>query len=763
VRAATAASDERSFLSYAKLHGDAVTASERQYAAHADHLVRRQQWMREQISKIAWDPRVTTIADKVDALLAKMNVQCERFITVGNAEGPNGEQLTVDVRVFPWINKAIFRQACEAQYKAAIRYVTWRRVQAWAAWMERPSLLQDFLTYEQTWQPGASWYNGQARIAGYQIWRDLALEGMRAADRAADTALTAVLARESEALGAVRASHGELSAHLARINGLQAEGLGTLYDLYDRLHGTRVDVADAERAQWATRKRELAALLEVPRLQTITVTATASGTVTRIDVEATGTHANGVYEYLFRDARGGDVGLVPADSMASWGPSNRMTRYFHATASGVSRPPSGVGSAPGGVGGLSRTMMAGARGGAGFTGVSRVAYSQPAPWLGMPVAPGTVVSRAIPDESAPGVPFVELPELGVTVDGMGQAAAWTTDRTRVKVRWSAADVESGVQRYEVAVYRKGASGLELVRDWESMGGRSGADVALPAVPSGERLVLAVRAVNGGGLTSAAGWSPEIRVDAAPPRWPTGTTIVAGRGIAMVAGGTSAFTPTGGTTIGNVNEACPFTANLPWTTPTGPGVDPRVYFTFGAATDEGSGVERYRYRIDTVTSVGNTAAWPSVVASVGRIDGAQGVGLRYGVPYYITIVPVDYAGSAGQPLVYGPFVFVDQTPPESSNHCAWQDAQGLVWLGMYQPAWDLETPVVGYQYRVVRTDGTIVRDWPADGSLDWTTAPRTAAAQLDVPAMASGKFYVDVRARNGHGRWTDVVRTEAWAP
>jgi hypothetical protein len=107
------------------------------------------------------------------------------------------------------------------------------------------------------------------------------------------------------------------------------------------------------------------------------------------------------------------------------------------------------------------------------------------------------------------------------------------------------------------------------------------------------------------------------------------------------------------------------------------------------------------------------------------------------------------------VTFGPFALPDPTAPTWPSVCAAVGAPGYLSAHVATPASDLETGILGYQYRVI--DGTtVLRDWPSD-STDWSRlASGETAPTAQLPLVEGHAYTMEIRALNGHRQAGRVV-------
>lgn len=768
MRAVTTGADEASLLSYARLHAEAVSAAERQYAAQADHLLRKQDWMRARLAEQG--PPVFE-EDKLKAAPVTA--------LAGPAPATSLSQIS---QVYALVNHYTAMRSIILNKTKALRAESFNRLRALIIYREalldywlgtNGAQLAAFVALE----PGdstAPFYDEMADSTGMWIWYHLARAGMEDANREADGALAGLVNTSAERLGGIRGKHAALSASLDRLYQSQAALTGVLHDVYDQYLLWRTEAAGdsagmvgPDLSPFLARKAELAQELTVPRLTGVQVSSLNAGYRATQTFQWTGTHPLGTYEFLFRDAAQAEVGLGTA--LYSNGPAGSLTGHRFLPQRGWTEP--------------GRSLEVGVRGGAGFVGLGRADYAVTFQEQGGGTG-SSMTYVALTDVTPPSTPVVEFAGSPARPVGNGSFEAWTSRGDEVTVRWSAGDPESGIAEY---LYAVGATpGDTTIRGWRTAGGRPEIrlDVSVSALTP---IFVSVRARNGQNLWGGVGVSPGLRLDPSPPAFPAGAAIAAG---AMADGSASpvrtvtlaacpvpepAFpaaressftdrtTSTSDTWDGTLSRGTLDPAlGTKSSTTSGPAprVTPRRSFTWPAAGDSESGLFAYYWRVDTIPATAFTeTGWTAAPGTQTAIT-VTGDPLDYQRPFHLSLVAVNYAGLATVPLSFGPFEIPDPTRPSNPAFCAGlgSSADRLV-LQVTAAARDPETRVRGYRYRV-RTATETVRSWGAD-SLDWTELVPDVAVATDPVTLTDGRSYlVDVQAMNGHGQYGDTVTSGA---
>jgi hypothetical protein len=746
LRAATTGTGDSSLPAFAGQYAGVASLAERQFAAQADLLLLRQDWLRAKLRQLY--ARDTTETRWVHA----------KSLAVVAVAAPGRQQDSINA----WVRIG------DLAKNRMLALVTFSGVQSL-----RTQFTADSLAAARQ-QGFAARLNAMTVLAdqlGRQLWYDIARAGMEAANAAVDTAVPALQTAASTRLGAIRDAHGQVSQSLAGLYAAQASATGALYDLYDRYlfwrtgatgapgvsaAGAVSSAATPTAAQLADttllrqRKSALYQDLTVPRVNSVQVTAVSSDAYSaQLQFSWSAWHPSGTYEYQYRDVDGANQALGGA--FYSNGTASTLAgSRFTADASQETT--------------VNRTFQVGVRGGAGFTGFGRTNYAvtfharAPFKSAGRGSEPVVTGGGLAPDSTPPSRPVITFPGRTVRTGPSGQAEVWASDPDQIAAAWSAGDPESGVAEYEYALWStpQGA----VVRPFVSAGGRTDITLDRLSLAGGQTLYLAVRAKNPLGVTSPVGVSAAIRYDATAPAFAAASAIQAAPLAATRATGALAVS-IGGTTI-------PVVAACPAPVPAGarPGAtgssaeSPAAAFSVPSAADAESGVESYWYKVAAAPAATFDGTGWTRVPTMPTLTLA-GTPLTYTGAFYLSVAPMNFAGVAGTPVAFGPFRMGDPTPPTDPQFCAAlagsNDRFTVQFTGWSD---DPETGVQGYRYRIRSATGTAARNWPTSG-VDWspdnaagTLGPTRTTAAL---SLVSGQtYYVDVRPVNGGGNVGAVI-------
>ncbi|MEN6416428.1 MAG: PQQ-binding-like beta-propeller repeat protein [Armatimonadota bacterium] len=288
----------------------------------------------------------------------------------------------------------------------------------------------------------------------------------------------------------------------------------------------------------------------------------------------------------------------------------------------------------------------------------------------------------------------------VTVTDYGE---YTSDNTQLVVTLKCEDAESGIVSYECAVGTT-SGGTDIV-DWYDAGIGPEVTIADLALEDGVVYYVSARATNGAGLTGSIGSSDGIKVDASGPTqltvWDDGKY-------------TSSQTTLSGT----------------W-----------------SAVDPESGIAGYRYCIGTSAGSNDTADWLDAGSATQATR--TGLSLTHGATYYITVIATNGAGGDSNPA-NSDGILVDITAPsvpivaDNGQYWGFKTSLYASWASS-----DGESGVVEYEMSVGTTPGEAdIADWLSVGSAMSYT--RTGLSLED-----GVTYYVNVKAKNGAGNWSDV--------
>ncbi|MHB9035641.1 MAG: beta-alanine-activating enzyme beta-propeller domain-containing protein [Armatimonadota bacterium] len=280
---------------------------------------------------------------------------------------------------------------------------------------------------------------------------------------------------------------------------------------------------------------------------------------------------------------------------------------------------------------------------------------------------------------------------------------YTSDNTQLVVVLGSADAESGIVSYECAVGTT-PGGTDIV-GWQSAGVGPEAIIGGLAMEDGVTYYVSARATNGAGLTGPAGTSDGIKVDASGPT-----------GLAVWDDGL-------------------FTGN-----------ETSLHGRWSAIDPE-SGIAGYKYCIGTVAGSNDIADW----LDVGNATEAtrEGLSLSAGATYYITVIATNGAGGDSAPASSDGIV-VDITPPsvptvtDNGQYWGFKTSIYASWT-----SFDTESGVVEYQMSVGTTPGGAdVAAWANVGNV-------TSYTRAGLHLQDGVTYYVNIKAKNGAGRWSDA--------
>lgn len=381
--------------------------------------------------------------------------------------------------------------------------------------------------------------------------------------------------------------------------------------------------------------------------------------------------------------------------------------------------------------------------------------------------------------------------------------AYTQSTTTLRASWTSEDPETGIARFEYSIGTQPA-GTDVV-DWTDVGTQTSIERTNLNLSHGVTYYINVRAVNGIGLVSEIGSSDGITVDTTPPGLPTvndgnfsssATELRVTLDCTDQESGIAFFECAVGTSPG-ANNVANWTnvgpgpniiitglalthgskyyvsaravngAGITGPTATSDGViidttgpvNVRVWddgqFTYPAdrlhgrwaASDPESGIAAFRYCIGTAPGLNDVADWLDVGAATEHTR--EGLALASGVTYYITVIAINGGGAESEP-VSSDGIRVDLTPP--SKPSVTDTGQYWGYKTSIYGSWQSEDPESGiaeYMVSVGTSPGaTDVADWLSVGS---NTSYTRKGLQLTDGVI----YYINVKARNGAGQWSEV--------
>ncbi|MCC7002686.1 MAG: hypothetical protein IT357_11075 [Gemmatimonadaceae bacterium] len=790
VRAATSASDPSSFASFTRLHADALEAIEHQHAANVDFRMRRRSWAQAKL-------------DTLDAQRQGAETRMQQALTA-----------ITTYRQQTMTNDAMRRYAVVRDLDSLARF----RATTLTNWSNDPKILNDYDAAAASFRTSAKdaetqlrstpsdggasgrmnlatqFFQTQAVAMGMNAWWGVGNAGLLAQRDSAQLLIDAAHNAAQPIIRSMRDMHGNLTRDLDSLNVRQADLYGVLYDLYDQYIRT-YGAADSASQRFTPKRADLTQMLMTPAVVSPRVTVTDFGYLSLVNTTWQGTHPRGVYEYLAQDG---------ADSLLSVGAQGVSKRWFYTT------------NQAGGTEARNQALLA--RGGAGFTGRTLTPYTITFA-RGSAGNPVTQVSVPPVDLTPPSRPVVEFVNLTALFDASGTATFWTGDSSRVVARWSATDAQSGISEYEYRVVSwplpssttTGSSGnvnglggggtflrpLSLTTmereesPWTSAGGRTNVAIQGLNLPSDRLLYVEVRAKNGAGVLSEDATSPAFRYDRTPPVFPPGASLVppstgmaylpafismsayvmpsalapvCGVALSLDPSGFGAFTSGTGVPVGNTSVRPVWSGRLVTVVPNngvvGGGASSSVQLLRPTASDPETGIASMMYRVDTVAPTGALPddRWTNFI-SWGSTFTATGPDVRYGRPLWISLAAVNAAGRRSAAITHGPVTIADPSAPSAPDFCADYSGGGFI-AYMNTPATDAETGVRGYQMRIRNSADAILRDFPANGTVDWpaTQANIGQGIRIAVPNTPGGSYSVELRAVNGSGTPGNVTRS-----
>jgi hypothetical protein len=319
--------------------------------------------------------------------------------------------------------------------------------------------------------------------------------------------------------------------------------------------------------------------------------------------------------------------------------------------------------------------------------------------------------------------------------------------------------------------------------WTSAGGRTSVAIQGLNLPTDRLLYVYVRAKNGAGVFSDDGTSPAFRYDRTPPVFAPGASLVPPStgtayipafistsvyvippALASTCGTMLMFDPAAGTamtrTLGgglSPSGVRPvwdgrLVTVVPNNGVVGGGASSSLQLYRPNASDPETGIAGMMYRVDTVAPSGVLPddRWSDIISWSSTFT-ANNADVKYGRPLWISLVAINAAGRRSAPVTHGPVTIADPSGPTAPSFCADYGSGGFIAF-MNTPANDPETGVRGYQLRIRGANDAILRDFPANGVVDWPANQANAGQgiRLAVPNTPGGAYSVELRAVNGSG-------------
>ncbi|MCE5315017.1 MAG: PQQ-binding-like beta-propeller repeat protein [Armatimonadota bacterium] len=285
----------------------------------------------------------------------------------------------------------------------------------------------------------------------------------------------------------------------------------------------------------------------------------------------------------------------------------------------------------------------------------------------------------------------------VTDDG-----TYCTESTTLHASWSCEDTESGISKYEYAIgTSSGAEDLVAYTDAGTVTEITRTDLSLV---NGEDYYFSVRATNGAGLLSDAGFSNGIRVDYTPPATPV-----------VIDDGT-------------------------WTS-----LSDQLHAVFGSGDTE-SGISYYEYCVGTAAGLADIRDW--VNSGTTRERTITGMSLAHGVVYYVNVRAYNHAGLMSEGHSNG--IAPDLTAPAIESIAVGATSTQITGT---VTASDSESGVSTVQY--VLLDSTDIPDSP-----EWQSAVSGEEFTISGTFNWNNSYYIAARAQNSVGAWSEVELSEA---
>jgi hypothetical protein len=329
----------------------------------------------------------------------------------------------------------------------------------------------------------------------------------------------------------------------------------------------------------------------------------------------------------------------------------------------------------------------------------------------------------------------------------GNARLWTNSATTLRMEVKADDPDSDIAEID---YKIGTSkGASDVRDWRTLQGQmstrnittSGSDPAAVelngvvrglSLEEGTSYYVTIRARNGAGLTTVHEHDTPIVYDGTPPDKP-------GRAGTKVDPGSASS----GLTVMASSKAIRYPPSWKGAPSVGEPEGPSLTVRWRTAEDEASSVWNYEYVVtrDNPASPfehpgGDRKQFRAAYGDTSATITAQSLSypdvisdqLSYTDSVWVHVRALDQAGNTSDPLTVGPALPKDPSPPEPPEVRPMVVPDGIR-LYFVRPAYDQETGIAGYQYRVENAQtGTTLKAFPSGPEADFgPQCPRPSGA------------------------------------
>ena len=552
---------------------------------------------------------------------------------------------------------------------------------------------------------------------GVQFWYDTPFQGNTELCIEAKALMDTLISQFLEFQGSYYTKIRELEAKVEHLYELKAQLTENIYDIYDRLYYRIKKRSDAAQgpgkvvlvsllALAEIAKQQVAQMLQVPTVSELHVDSWQGPGSARLSVHFGASHPVGIADFSYQVAEEGASSPDPG-SWINVGARTELEHYF------VEEDQRTGGEEKASTYTSQRTLFVRARGPAGYTNwrSADVTVTVGALQGAVPTAWEDVGTFEMEHDYTP-------PTVPVVVHGTGYVVV----PDQISVSWSSEDQESGVVEYEYRVLQVEPS-LSLVRDWRSAGGLDSVTIRGLELENDHRYKVVVRARNGEGLWSQAGYSQPIHVDLTPPMKPEWLDVT-----------TWFFTGEPGT--------------------------PTLRKGWRGSSDPESGIAEYRYALDRepITS------WdPDKFVSVGLDTFLTHYGepLAFLETFYVSVVAVNNYGLVSDVAVSGPVAPTDPSPPPAPD----VDVPTFVTSSSFVPVYvvpsdDPETGIAGYKFAVGTSEGSDdVRPWgegldfvlpPGGGQKNLHFSPELGTGSPGFYLENGGSYWVGVRAVNGDG-------------
>ncbi|MDZ7757107.1 hypothetical protein [Rhodohalobacter sp.] len=541
-------------------------------------------------------------------------------------------------------------------------------------------------------------------VKGVEFWYDLPTMGFSALRDSSRSQAEEMADLYDSRITQMESAHESFTATVDNIHKAKASLYMTLHGMVDIYAARMADIAgDSAAEDLNDLKRDLEETLTPPRINSIHVDRDLDSYNNKLTMSWQATHPSGnVVENSYQMSRGSTNATVIVPDMLSVGSDNEVTRYIFRK--NVNEDD------------LNFTAVVRARGPSG------TAISRPAAFtvdvknngsvfgsynLGTPIyipgfSPGSDDGVAISDDTPPSRPLVSFDYRKAYPVGQqsGSKSRWANETHEIKFIGISFDLESDIAAFEYALGdSKGdttivgwtrVQGRRVTRNSSLVSNTAGTDNIAQEITirnldltTGPHY-LSVRAVNGEDMISSVKEVGEpIRFDGTPPV----ISSFSQQDISMPSKtGRGADYNEAVTSAPNYEDPLDYTER-----------SPRITVDWDEASDDLSGVRRYRYIVSTSPDTSTAFANPEFVDYTNNTrEVITDSPVSFSREFYVYIQAEDYAGNLSEDvMVYGPIIAEDPTPPIHPKIAASYE-NGTPGFYLIRPSTDPETNIDGYE-------------------------------------------------------------------